>query len=99
MTIDTILIRTRIERPGELHLSNLPFQADEEVEVTLRPARDNGVESDFWRCPSLVELYSSQNMHGAEVDAMMGGWPEGETVDDFLAAREQWRREDMEGQK
>ena len=71
--MDTILIRTRIERPGELHLSNLPFQVDEEVEVTLRTAPDNGVSQSTSIEEIRARLMETFGMWADRTDIPSGG--------------------------
>jgi hypothetical protein len=45
----TFRIRTVIEADGELHLTSLPFQKGDQVEVIITPIKDDDVRADARR--------------------------------------------------
>ena len=51
---------------------------------------------DFWRGADVHALAERQGVQPVEdFDALLGGWPEDEPVDDFVAAVREWRRQDV----
>jgi hypothetical protein len=58
------------------------------------------VESDFWAGIDVAALAEAQQVQPNEdFETLLGGWPEDESVDDFLAALRQSRRENLVGSK
>jgi hypothetical protein len=48
---------------------------------------------DFWQGDDVHTLAQHQGVQPvADFDALLGGWPEDEPVDDFIAAVREWRR-------
>jgi len=48
---------------------------------------------DFWQGDDVHALAEHQGVQPvADFDALLGGWPEDEPVDDFIAAVYEWRR-------
>jgi len=51
---------------------------------------------DFWRPIDVHELAERQGIQPVDdFDALLGGWPEDEPVDDFLVAMREWRRQNL----
>jgi hypothetical protein len=49
--------------------------------------------SDFWQGDDVHTLAKHQCVQPiTDFDALLGGWPEDEPVDDFIAAIREWRR-------
>ncbi len=49
--------------------------------------------SDFWQDDDVHTLAEHQGVQPvADFDALLGGWPEDEPVDDFIAAVREWRQ-------
>jgi hypothetical protein len=49
--------------------------------------------SDFWQGDDMHALAGYQGVQPvADFDALLGGWPEDEPIDDFIAAVREWRR-------
>jgi len=49
---------------------------------------------DFWRGYDVNILAEHQGVQPVtDFDALLGGWPEDEPVDDFVAAVREWRRQ------
>ena len=50
--------------------------------------------ADFWHGSTMEALIEQQGVRPViDFDALLGGWPENETVDEFIAAVHQWRQE------
>ena len=50
----------------------------------------------FWRGPDIQALAERQGIQPvADFDGLLGGWPEDESIDDFLAALSDWRQESL----
>ena len=48
---------------------------------------------DFWRDADIATLAEEQSVYSVDdFEALLGGWPEGETVDEFVAAVREWRQ-------
>jgi hypothetical protein len=48
---------------------------------------------DFWQGDDVHTLAERQRVQPvADFDALLGGWPEEEPVDDFIAALREWRQ-------
>jgi hypothetical protein len=62
------------------------------------PRRQGGTSTPFDARPDLEQLAREQGAPlAANFDNLLGDfWPDEESVDDFLAARERWRREARE---
>ena len=53
---------------------------------------------DFWRDVDMHVLAKLQGVGPVDdFDALLGGWPEDESIDDFIAAVREWRRQDLAG--
>ena len=51
---------------------------------------------DFWQSVDARVLAERQGVKPVEsLDAVRGGWPEDESVDDFVSAMREWRRQDL----
>jgi hypothetical protein len=49
--------------------------------------------SDFWQGDDVYTLAEHQGVQSvADFDALLGGWPEDESIDDFIAAVRAWRQ-------
>ena len=61
-------------------------ELERDLPVSLSP-------QDFWHGAELTTLAEEQSVYAVHhFEAVLGGWPEDEVVDDFLAARREWRR-------
>ena len=50
----------------------------------------------FWQGPDIHTLAERQGVQPvADFDSLLGGWPEDESIDDFLAALSDWRQESL----
>lgn len=50
--------------------------------------------SNFWRGDDIHTLAERQGVQPVtDFDAFLGGWPEDEPLDDFIAAIREWRRQ------
>ena len=50
--------------------------------------------TDFWHGSTMEMLIEQQGVRPvSDFDALLGGWPENETVDEFIAAVHQWRQQ------
>jgi hypothetical protein len=50
----------------------------------------------FWQGPDIQALAEQQGAQPiADFASLLGGWPEGEPIDDFLAALNNWRQESL----
>ncbi len=64
-----------------------------ELEHDLPPTSSS---PDFWRAADVHTLAERQGVQPVEdLDALLGGWPEDEPVEDFVAAVREWRRQDV----
>jgi hypothetical protein len=62
-----------------------------ELENDLSPV---ALESDFWQSVNIDALAEQQGVHPAEdFDALLGGWPEDEPIDDFIQTVRALRRQ------
>jgi hypothetical protein len=62
-----------------------------ELENDLSPLP---ASADFWHGSTMEALIEQQGVRPVpDLDALAGGWPEDETVDEFIAAVHQWRRQ------
>jgi hypothetical protein len=62
-----------------------------ELENELPPIPES---ADFWGVASMATLIEQQDVRPVvDFDALVGGWPENETVDEFVAAVHQWRQQ------
>jgi len=54
-------------------------------------------DSKFWQATSLETLAEKQGIKPAEnFDSLLGnGWPQDESIDEFIAARNQWRQQSL----
>ena len=53
-----------------------------------------GADIDFWQDADMAELIERQSVGPVDdFDALLGGWPADESVDDFLSAVHEWRRQ------
>jgi hypothetical protein len=51
----------------------------------------------FWQGPDIQALAEQQGTQPvADFDSLLGGWPEDEPIDDFLAALDHWRQESLD---
>ena len=51
---------------------------------------------DFWQGSDMLILAEQQGVQPiADLGTLLGGWPEDESVDDFLAVLHQWRQENF----
>ena len=51
---------------------------------------------DFWTTPDIETLAEHQGIRPIQDPSiLLGGWPEDESVDDFLAARREWRQDNL----
>lgn len=49
--------------------------------------------SDFWEGTDLLALAERQDVRPVEnFDTLLGGWPEDESIDDFITSVREWRR-------
>ncbi len=87
-TAETVLRLLRQLPPRErLHVV---AQALPELE---RELADVSPVEDFWQEANMNALVQQQGVQPiGDWDALLGGWPEGESADDFIAALGEWRR-------
>lgn len=86
---DTVLRLLRLLPPRER--LRVVAQVLPELEHDL-PATPSS--SDFWRGYDVLTLAEHQGVQPvADFDALLGGWPKDEPVDDFIVAVRQWRRQ------
>lgn len=53
--------------------------------------------SAFWQGLDIQGLAERQGVSPvADLDSLLGGWPEDESIDDFLAALSGWRQESLD---
>ena len=51
----------------------------------------------FWQGPDIQALAERQGVQPiTDFDNLLGGWPEDESIDDFLAALSDWRQESLD---
>ncbi len=51
---------------------------------------------DFWEAADIQTLAERQGIQSvAHFDALLGGWPEDEPIDDFLASAHEWRQQNL----
>jgi hypothetical protein len=51
---------------------------------------------DFWQGDDVYTLAEHQGVQPvADFDALLGGWPEDEPIDDFIAAVREWRQQNL----
>jgi hypothetical protein len=51
----------------------------------------------FWQGPDIQALAEQQAVQPiTDFDNLLGGWPEDESIDDFLAALSSWRQESLD---
>ncbi|MGD9148533.1 MAG: hypothetical protein PVI80_23425 [Anaerolineae bacterium] len=51
----------------------------------------------FWQVPDVQALAERQGVQPiVDLGELLGGWPEDESIDDFLAALADWRQESVE---
>jgi hypothetical protein len=51
----------------------------------------------FWQGPNIQILAEQQGVHPiADFSSLLGGWPEDEPIDGFLAALRDWRQENLD---
>ena len=54
------------------------------------------VSTDFWTGRDIESLATEQGIEPvSDPSNLLGGWPEDESVDDFLAARQEWHQENF----
>ncbi len=85
---DTVLRLLRLLPPRErlrVVAQVLP-EFERDLPVTL-------LSSDFWQGDDVHMLAKHQGVQPVtDFDALLGGWPEDEPVDDFIAAVREWRQ-------
>ena len=65
--------------------------AELESDLGADPSSDQ-----FWDDVGVWALADRQDVEPAEdLDVLLGGWPDDESVDDFVAAVREWRRQDL----
>lgn len=81
-TSDTVLMLLR--RLPPLDRLRVVAQALPELERELTP---DSAAFDFWHGASMQALVAQQNVRPADdLDALLGGWPPDESIDDFVQA-------------
>ena len=64
-----------------------------ERDLPARPA-----VHDFWQGVDLATLAEEQGVYAVDhFEALLGGWPDDEAIDDFIAAVRDWRRHNPVG--
>ena len=85
---DTVLRLLRLLPPRER------LRVVVEVLPELEKELPATAEFDFWQGSDILSLAEQQGVQPiADLDCLAGGWPEGESVDDFLAQLHRWRQE------
>jgi hypothetical protein len=57
---------------------------------------DSSQLSSFWQGVDARELAEAQGVRPVDdFDALLGGWPDDESVDDFISSVRQWRRQNL----
>jgi len=88
---DTVLRLLRLLPPRErlrVVVEVLPELEDELPATAESP--------DFWQGSDIRVLAERQGVQPiADFGALLGGWPEDESVDDFLTMLHQWRQENL----
>ncbi len=86
---DTVLRLLRLLPPRERLRVLVQVLPDLECDLPPTPS-----SSDFWRGHDMHTLAEHQGAQPvADFDALLGGWPEDESVDDFIAAIREWRQQ------
>jgi hypothetical protein len=89
VTADSVLRLLRQLPPRErlrVVMQTLP-ESDRDLPPTTRAA-------DFWCGPDVRVLAEQQGVQPVDdFSPLLGGWPEDEPIDDFLAAVREWRRQ------
>lgn len=82
-------------------LRQLPPREQLRVVARVLPELENDLplipaSADFWHGPTMEALIEQQGVQPADdFDALMGGWPEDEQVDEFIANVHHWRRQNL----
>lgn len=82
-------------------LRRLPPRERLRVVVEVLPGLEDDLppapaSSTFWESLDIETLAERQGVQPVQdPSALLGGWPEDEPVDDFLAARQEWRQENL----
>lgn len=99
--MQSITLEAMVGPEGSLHLRDLPFPEGQTIEVALSagPKAGGRPGPQRWTPGSLDEIAAAQGVRPVEdLDSLRGTWPE-DDLDDFLAAREAWQREDIEADR
>ncbi len=93
--IDQFTGEIRVMRIRDVEMLDYQRESTEPVGKPVRAVRD---EVDFWEGASIAELAETQQvLPMTSLDGLWGDfWPEDESVDDFIAAVRQWRREEAQ---
>lgn len=88
-TPETVLMLLRSLPPRERLRVVVQALPELERELATVPA-----EMDFWHGASMQTLIQQQNVRPADdFDALLGGWPSDETIDDFVRAVRESRQQ------
>ena len=91
MTAETVLQLLRQLSPRER--LRVVAQVLPELERDLSPSPP---ALDFWRGASVSILAERQGVRPVgDFNALLGGWPEDESIDDFVTSIRDWRRQNL----
>jgi len=82
-------------------LRRLPPRERLRVVVEVLPGLEDDLPpvpapSPFWQSLDIETLAEQQGVQPMQdPSVLLGGWPDDESVDDFLAARQEWRQENL----
>ena len=88
---DTVLRLLRLLPPRERLRVVAQVLPELERDLPVMPS-----SSHFWQGHDVRTLAEHQGVQPvADFDALLGGWPEDEPVDDFIAAVREWRQQNL----
>ena len=89
VTVDTVMRLMRQLPPRERLRVIVHILPDLE-----RDLPDSSPVSDFWEDIDVLALAERQNVRPVEnFDTLLGGWPEDEPIDEFIATVREWRQQ------
>ena len=67
-----------------------------EAALPVTPAQPLSLSPDFWKPIDLPALVAQQGvMPVTDFEALLGGWPDSESLDPFLMALREWREQSL----
>jgi hypothetical protein len=68
----------------------------ETIVVSILASQVREMATDFWQATTIQALAELQGVRPVEdFDALLGGWPEDEAIDDFVNSVREWRRQNL----